>query len=102
MKSRITLDWDFKDSYLQMYFYNKIIAFNPSKIEMKKSRKGMHVFIWFNRRITEQNKFLIREICGDDKKHIHMDRTHKHARQTMFDSKRKIKMIKRNGVIQAR
>ena len=91
MMRRITADWDFKNPLKVLFYLNRIFKLKFISLTILPSKKkGFHIYLWTP---TKGNKFKIRAFIGDDKKRIYMDKTHRYARNTLFN--KKIKYQKR-------
>lgn len=94
MLRRIAIDWDFKNTFLFIFYLRRVISLNPHRLIIKATKKGYHVFIWTH---AKGKRFELRKYLGDDKKHLAMDKLHFYGRQTMFGIKRKFKWKKKKA-----
>lgn len=91
MVTRITLDWDFKNKFKAIYYLFKIFSHGFECLVVEKSRKkGYHIQIWVKGKLSQKQKYIIRNKWGEDKAHLRMDKKHRYGKQTLFDLKKRI------------
>lgn len=87
---RITADIDSKSSVIVAYNIYRAFKYieEISYIEIKKSNsKGFHLIVWTNKKYTLKKQYELRELIGDDKRRIKLDRKRKVGRNTLFYKK---------------
>lgn len=95
MAVRLTLDWDFKNRIKALWYLAKIWKHGFEALIVEKSRnKGYHVQVWVTGRMSQGRKDWLRSIWGEDPAHLRMDKKHRIGKQTLFDDKRRLTVLK--------
>lgn len=90
---RLTADLDTLDLMFIQKIIKKVFVYIPSinKLELNKSNsKGYHLIVWSSSFITKKDIFILRELIGDDKNRIRLDKIRGRGLQTLFNRKEKI------------
>jgi hypothetical protein len=94
---RITSDIDSK-SKIKILFYTAKALFiikRLKRIELKKSYSGNHhLIIWTTYPYKVKEQFRLRLRIGDDRHRVSMDRLRRFGRNTLFNTKKQIKILK--------
>lgn len=75
---------------IYLYKYHKII-FNDFQVKRSSGKKGYHIILWCNNRLTKKKIIFLRYLFGDDVKRIQIDLKRRRSRQFLFKSKKYIK-----------
>lgn len=90
---RITADYDTRNAKVIRRNISRamIVISNIHSIELIKSwKKGFHLIIWSKTYYDKETIFVIRQLIGDDRNRIRLDRIRKKGMQTLFDRKEPI------------
>jgi len=89
---RITADIDNKSKLKLLFYIAKALKHikKIKRIEINKSYSGnYHIIIWSNQKYNLKEQFKLREIIGDDKHRLKMDKLRRFGRNTLFYKKEK-------------
>lgn len=87
---RITADYDTKNKFNIINNLIKCILLidKIEKLELKKSNsKGYHLILWTKQKYTNNQIYKLRQLIGDDRKRIKMDKIRPFGKQTLFHKK---------------
>lgn len=92
---RITADWDFKSPFKIAFYIYRICKLGFNELVIKpSSHKGYHVFVWTNRK---GKRNLLRAYIGDDTRRIYLDSKRLIGKQTLFSSKKGLRLVNHKG-----
>jgi hypothetical protein len=95
MRTRITADIDSLDIKVLKKCVKKalMVISNIESLTLKKSSsKGYHLIIWCNTYYTKEQIYIIRDLIGDDRNRIRLDKIRNFATQTLFNRKEEISL----------
>lgn len=87
---RITADIDSRSRFKLWWYITKSFIFIREIIEIDVLRsytKGFHLVVWTNKNYHKNQIYNLREVIGDDKNRIRIDKIKKLGEQTLFYKK---------------